>query len=307
MMLGNLSFEIDEGDWLQEDEAIKQTSVRGATRCHLKTSKNFAIDAHAKIERSDEEQGRPVGEAKVIFSDADKGEAYRIDFMTGNNLCRVTLSNSIALVTPLRVPLKEEFKIHVVVRNNFLSLQVNGMHLMKDIQIGTTSDGMIGFGTYRAIVSFRKIQIRELIQKKCFVVMPFEERRNFVYEYVIEPALREHPIYDFEITRADKLLTTEKIIQEITDGIEKSDLLIVDISKDNMNVYYELGYGHALKRKAVLLREATPENSGVPFDVRDFRYHPYEFSPSGFGTMKEKLRDIITNVLEDQKNEPNTT
>lgn len=136
------------------------------------------------------------------------------------------------------------------------------------------------------------------MRDNCFVVMPFDEKRNFVYEYVIKPALEQHPVFDFEVIRADMLLTAEKITDEINAGIEKADLLVVDISAANMNVYYELGFGHAKERKAILLRESFPENPPIPFDIKDFRYHPYEFSRDGFKSMKERRTKIITNVMQ---------
>jgi hypothetical protein len=296
---GGLEFTVNEGDWTQADDSLQQSRIVGVTRCYTKTGRNFEIAVSIKIEETKTgEDGRPVGEAKIIFSEADKGEAYRLDFMLGLNVCRLTLANSLAFMLPFRVPLNEDFNSLVTVRNNFLTVQVNGMTLLSSFQFGTSSDGVIGFGTWVARASFSKLRIRELIRKTCFVVMPFDEKRNFVYEYVIKPALEQHPVFDFEVTRADKVLTSERITQEISAGIEKADLLIVDISKENMNVYYELGYGHAKDRKAILIRESIPEIPPIPFDIKDFRYHPYEFSPEGFRSMKEKLTELITNVVQ---------
>lgn len=295
-------FRKTEGDWTTDGDVLRLIGVAGGSRCFTRAKSNFRLDVRITIDESGQAtippstSGQPVGEAKIIFSDADEGEAYRIDFMVATNWCRITLSNSIATITPCRIIIGEELKVHLEVRNNFLSLFVNGMQLVRDYQFGTTSDGNIGFGTYRANASFREIKISELIHQKCFVIMPFNEKRNFLYEYVIVPTLNEHPVFDFEVIRADRLLTAEKIINEITEGIEKADLLIVDISEENMNVFYELGFGHAFKKKAVLLRESSTQGT-PPFDIRDFRYHPYEFSPEGFKTLRGRLSDIITTVL----------
>ena len=291
-----LQFTFDQGEWVREQDTLRQTMLDTGSRCHVKAGQDFVIDVGIKIEESMRKEDHLVGEAKIIFTDADENESYRIDFMSGTNWCRVTLSNSMAIVTPLRITVGEEFPVRVVVRNNFLSVKVSGMEIVRDYQFGTKSDGNVGFGTYCAKATFSKIKITELIRKKCFIVMPFDEKGNFLYEYAIEPALMEHPIYDFEYIRADKLLTVEKIIDEITDHIEKADLLIVDISKENTNVYYELGFGHAFKKKAILLRQSLPESPPVPFNIR-LRYHPYEFSPDGFRKLKSKLTEIITNVL----------
>jgi nucleoside 2-deoxyribosyltransferase len=128
--------------------------------------------------------------------------------------------------------------------------------------------------------------------------MPFDEKRNLLYESVIAPALDSHSLFAFDHSRADRLLTTGKITEEIAQHLREADVIIADISEPNPNVFYELGFAHAAETKAVLLKQQTDDKSvDVPFDLKIFRIHLYEFSTKGFADLRRKLQDILSNVL----------
>jgi nucleoside 2-deoxyribosyltransferase len=173
------------------------------------------------------------------------------------------------------------------------------MKIIDAAQVGRRSDGKIGFGTWRAAAQFETISCTEFQRRKCFVVMPFDELRDMVYHAAIRPALERHPQFSFDIVRADELMTVGKISEEIVRDIRDSDLLIVDITEKNPNVFYELGYAHALKKKAILLHKADKAPVSVPFDIQDWRHHRYEFSSSGFDVLQRKLIELIDNQLAD--------
>jgi hypothetical protein len=48
-----------------------------------------------------------------------------------------------------------------------------------------------------------------------------------------------------QIIKVDKALSSAILINNITDAIRTSDFIVVDVSRHNPNVYYELGYAHA--------------------------------------------------------------
>ena len=128
--------------------------------------------------------------------------------------------------------------------------------------------------------------------------MPYDEKRNFVYEYVIKPVLENHPDFIFKYQRADESLTIGKISEEICESIEESDFVIADISEKNPNVFYELGYGHARSIKAILLIEKKQNTKlDIPFDIQDFRCHTYDFNKDGFEKIKNKLSSVLGSLL----------
>ncbi len=76
-----------------------------------------------------------------------------------------------------------------------------------------------------------------------------KEKLDFLLQSIIKPALES----DFEIQRSDLISSTNKITDEIIGGLTNSELVIVDLSTHNPNVFYELGYRHALERPTITM------------------------------------------------------
>lgn len=245
------------------------------------------------------EGGAGGGEAKIIFSQADKNEDYRIDFMSGQNMCRISAGSAISYATPFTLEKNRDYRIRVLVKKNFITIFVNDMLVWQNLQWGSSSDGKVGVGTFHAKVSFSEPRFRRFETRDCFVIMPFNEKRDLVYDYAIEPSLRSHPDFIFNYERADKILTSERITEEIDDRIRNAHLIIADITEDNVNVYYELGLAHANHKKVILLIQHSDEGLKLPFDIKDFRTHVYEFSKEGFDDLAKKLVSISSEVLKE--------
>ncbi|HFI0648680.1 TPA: hypothetical protein ACGO32_002384, partial [Streptococcus suis] len=86
-------------------------------------------------------------------------------------------------------------------------------------------------------------------KKTCFFVSPIGEknsadrrRSDEVMTRFLEPALEE----EFDIIRADLLFKPDKLDDEIFRYLEEADLVAVDITTNNPNVFLELGYRKAL-------------------------------------------------------------
>ena len=286
------------GSWQITRDLLSQTNDVGGPTCictELGFS-DFNISTSFTV-KSVQKDGNG-GEAKMIFSDADKNELYRVDFMGRFNLCRVTMGGLQAL-TPFHMIANAQNSVRLSVKRNFLSLRVNGMRIFRDmLQFGKISDGKIGLGTYQASVSFTMPIITPYLTKNCFIVMQFDDVRDFLYEDVITPVLNNHPDFAIVFHRADKLLTAGKITAEIDDRVQNADLIIADITGDNPNVFYELGLAHAAGRNVILLKQKVPgKRLRIPFDIKDFRVHTYRFSSGGFADLKRKLPQIITNTI----------
>ena len=108
-----------------------------------------------------------------------------------------------------------------------------------------------------------------------FVAMPFGVKQgidfNRVYADYICPGLESA---GFEVFRADQEQRAGDIRTDMFQELLLADLVVVDLSIDNPNVWYELGVRHALRARGVLLVQS--ERDYQPFDIytdRKLHYH----------------------------------
>lgn len=131
----------------------------------------------------------------------------------------------------------------------------------------------------------------EVEKPKAFVVMQFSEPYNELYTDVIKKITNE---FGIEAIRADETYSAGLIIADIIKYIEESKIIIADISSANPNVYYEVGYAHALNKPTILIAEKGVK---LPFDVSPFRTLFYENSIRGKEKIEENLRKYIKSAL----------
>ena len=126
---------------------------------------------------------------------------------------------------------------------------------------------------------------------KAFVVMQFSSDYNDLYQDVVVRVCREEGI---EPVRADEQFGPGLIIADITRQIMESQIVIAEISPVNANVYYEVGYAHALDKPTILIAERKTE---LPFDLSAFRTLFYDNSIGGKARVEEGLRKHIRAIF----------
>jgi hypothetical protein len=124
-------------------------------------------------------------------------------------------------------------------------------------------------------------------EKLCFILMPFTEKLNPIYESIIKPVIKDLKLV---CLRADEIFKSKPIVEDIWENIKKSKFLIADLTNRNPNVFYELGLAHALNKDVILL---TQDIDDVPFDLRHYRIIVYQDSISGAEKLKNTLKDFI--------------
>lgn len=134
--------------------------------------------------------------------------------------------------------------------------------------------------------TFEKSEIK-IDPKLCFVIMPFNDKLNPIYESIIKPVLKD---LKYNPLRADEIFTSKPIIEDIWQNIKKSKFLIADLTDRNPNVFYELGLAHALSKEVILL---TQNLNDIPFDLRHYRIIVYQDSISGADKLKSTLKGFI--------------
>ncbi|PPT74254.1 hypothetical protein [Xanthomonas theicola] len=134
---------------------------------------------------------------------------------------------------------------------------------------------------------------------RCFVIQPFDggifDNR---FEDVFQPALSETGLEAYRVDR-DPGVTIP--IQDIETGIRDARLCLADISLDNPNVWFELGYALASNKEVVLLCSDTRPTK-FPFDVQHRSIIKYSTgSLRDFEALKKKIIDRVTAILSKER------
>jgi hypothetical protein len=141
-------------------------------------------------------------------------------------------------------------------------------------------------------------------KKKCFVIQPLGETlgKKFVkrYQDVYEPVLQE---CGYEPIRVDKMSMATDLVQAIKDLIRDADMCLADITVDNPNVFFELGYAFAVKDRkkdegkelpVLLLCARRERDGGLPFDIQN--YGTIFYGTDSIGDFNELKRDIMSYI-----------
>ncbi len=111
---------------------------------------------------------------------------------------------------------------------------------------------------------------------KIFMLSPFGEPFDQYFQEVLKPGLRKH---GHDLYRADESYAPGVIIQSIFHSILDADLVIADITRQNANVFYELGIAHSYCKQVIIVAQSTRD---LPFDVRHMRIIDYDTTASGW-------------------------
>lgn len=130
-----------------------------------------------------------------------------------------------------------------------------------------------------------------------FVLMPFEKSFDDVYKLGIKAAAEENGV---KAQRVDEQIFNDSILNRIYRQIEQADFIIADMSDKKPNVFYEVGYAHALKKKCILLTKSVDH---IPFDLSQHRHIIYDGSVS---KLKEQLSADIMWMKEQIESEQNS-
>jgi nucleoside 2-deoxyribosyltransferase len=124
----------------------------------------------------------------------------------------------------------------------------------------------------------------------CFVIQPFDRSRfDKLYDDVFGAAITAAGLEPYRVDRDPAAAIP---IQDIEAGIRRAEVCFAEITTDNPNVWFELGYAIAARKPVVLVCSEARER--FPFDVQHrtiIRYRSESLSDF------ENLRTEITNRL----------
>lgn len=122
-----------------------------------------------------------------------------------------------------------------------------------------------------------------------FVLMPFKPSIRPIFEDHIAPVFKSLGI---PATRADQIFGTRPIMDDVVEGVTTARYIIADLTGNNPNVLYEVGFCHALGKDVIILTQ----DEDVPFDLRHIRYIKYEYTPRGMRDLEQGLRSTIESL-----------
>ena len=141
------------------------------------------------------------------------------------------------------------------------------------------------------------------MSKTCFVIQPFDETFNKRYLDVFKPAIESVKVDDTNLKayKVDEDYSVSIPIDEIEKQINNSKVCFADITRDNPNVWFELGYALAL-RKDVCLICSEERTAKYPFDVQHRTIISYKTgSISDFNELKSKIQERLKGLLVKQE------
>jgi tetratricopeptide (TPR) repeat protein len=129
-------------------------------------------------------------------------------------------------------------------------------------------------------------------------MMPFKGFDN-IYD-AIQLAVEGIEGKSFKCMRADEKYTNVSIwCKNICRHIRQAKYLIVDTTGKNPNVFYELGFSHALENtKAILITQNVKD---APFDISDLNH--IEYSPGKLKELRQKLQMAILSLEKEEEEE----
>jgi hypothetical protein len=199
-----------------------------------------------------------------IQSDANEYDIYEVLI----NNYRITKSLDFIVLIAMRINATESFYQDVGADLNNLFDLIKKNNLSLEFNASTESNGGIA---------------------NIFVLMPFTGNFFANYQAVIKPVAQE---FKCNIKQANEIHKADVIIDSVYSEIRQADFLIADATGRNPNVFYEIGYAHALGKKVIII---VQDPKDIPFDIARIRYIKY--SPDARDLLAEDLRKFIKETL----------
>lgn len=209
------------------------------------------------------------------------------EFVPGEGFRAIRLAGSIQNLQAGR-----PYELEVRQAGQRIVMFADGIQIFEEVLAKPLAGNQIGLYAWgRQKIKFEKIRVLPE-RPRAFVAMPFEEPFETIYREVIQP---EGERLGLDVTRVDEL-TGRIIFEDIKREISESKVVIAEITAPNQNVFYELGYAHALNKPTILLARRGRD---LPFDIRSYRVIFYDDSIGGKPEVERNLTKHLRSVLQE--------
>jgi pyrimidine operon attenuation protein/uracil phosphoribosyltransferase len=140
--------------------------------------------------------------------------------------------------------------------------------------------------------------------RRCFVIMPsgnhgeYEKgtrESEFIFNDIIHPAATEALGENVLIHREADKRVPGAITKEIVTQVALADVVIVDLTGQNPNVFFELGIRYALRSSITVL--IKQKNTEVPFDIHLYRCVVYDPLFEGVERSRKEIARAISEAV----------
>jgi hypothetical protein len=292
-LYGSIKFEDNKIKYLPSSQDNTQDINNQATQIYsaqIKCSSYFEnglIEFDVNIEDINENVFLVLnhGETFQYFIGIAPGGYFAIQMFNGSittNLSN-TYSGSIS---------KDNYKLKIEVIGSNIKLFVNNIEVCKANCLINLNQPVLSLqGNNNTIIENFKITKQK---KMAFIVIQFTSEFDILYNVVIKPTIES---YNIECVRGDDIYTNGLILNDIEKYIQESFFIVADITPNNPNVFYEVGYAHAIRKPSILLCDSNKRET-LPFDVSAFRTIMYSDTIGGKTKIEEKLRKHLEHIVQ---------
>ena len=230
---------------------------------------------------------------KFLESDLDRTECLKlvsnslqaVNTLYGENT-ELKANNSVGLLTAFLW-----FHIHGLERFNGFKNWILNNHIF-EVTNDVTSHSLIGL--------YSKLISQEI---KIFVAMPYFDDNpqvvadyNKIYDNKIKDIAKKYNVNISLFPIMCEKGATQDQIQDIINKIKKAKIIFADITDNNANVLYEMGWARALEDKQVVIvrRKGSPAPKS---DYKNDTYHEYDDTCRAT-SLSEVIEDNILEILE---------
>lgn len=130
----------------------------------------------------------------------------------------------------------------------------------------------------------------------CFVIQPFDRGKfDKRFEDTFQPAIEEAGL---DAYRVDQDPNVEIPIEAIEEGIRDAAICLADITTDNPNVWYELGYAFAAGKAVIMVCSDERKEARYPFDIQHRTVVGYKSESSrDFEQLKKQIKERIQALM----------
>ncbi|HKB64330.1 MAG TPA: hypothetical protein VKC61_00650 [Pyrinomonadaceae bacterium] len=184
---------------------------------------------------------------------------------------------------------KYDLKVGVI--GSRVKVTVDGVDVVETVLPFTLSPGQTGIWCSDVTPVFVSDYRVSTVKPTAFVVMQFTKPYDDLYNEVIKPVCEQ---FGITTVRGDEEQGPGLIVADIARQISESKLIVAEITPSNVNVYYEVGYAHALNKPTILIAERETK---LPFDVSPFRTIFYDNTIEGKRRIEEGFRKHLHAIL----------